>query len=156
MIGSTNGMIKYHGCSEWPTCSWKEDGRYNGGNFPREYLIRNQIHYQDYEWYKALVDYELKDEALRNKVELEKSINHEGESSDDAWRNYSLIDEWSDKKEGDNTKPDVNHNPYLDIAQLFNSYTKKEEGRDDQEKHENIREDDDHLVQGDLQLNNKC
>nr|GEV95449.1 hypothetical protein [Tanacetum cinerariifolium] len=47
----------------------------------------------DNEWYEALVDYELKEKALRNKVELEKSMNHEGESSDDAWRNYLPIDE---------------------------------------------------------------
>ncbi|GKF57522.1 hypothetical protein Tco_0171059 [Tanacetum coccineum] len=83
-------------------------------------------------------------------------MNHEGESSDDAWSNYSPIDEWSDQREGDNTKPDVNYNPYLDIAQLFNSHTKKQGGGDDQEKNENIKEDDDHLVQGDTQLNNEC
>ncbi|GJY29004.1 hypothetical protein Tco_0404771 [Tanacetum coccineum] len=143
-------------CSEWPTCSWKEDGHCNEGNFPGQYLIGNQIHYQDYEWYEALVDCELKDEALRNKAELEKSINHEGESSNDVWSNYSPVDEWSDQGEGDNTKPDVNHNPYLDIAQLFNSHTKKERGGDDQEKNENIGEDDDHLVRGDAQLNYEC
>ncbi|GKA71460.1 hypothetical protein Tco_0777599 [Tanacetum coccineum] len=135
-----------NGCLEWPTCSWKEDGRCNGGNLPRQYLIGNQIYYQDYEWYEALVDCELKEEALRNKAELKKSVNHKGESNDDAWSSYSPIDEWSDHKEGDNTKPDVNHNPYLDIAQLFNSHTKKEGEGNDQEKNENIREQDDHLV----------
>ncbi|GKA67417.1 hypothetical protein Tco_0767334, partial [Tanacetum coccineum] len=51
----------------------------------------------DYEWYKALVDCELKDEALRNKAELDKSMNHDGESNDDAWSNYSPIEECSDQ-----------------------------------------------------------
>ncbi|GJW76287.1 hypothetical protein Tco_0137969 [Tanacetum coccineum] len=83
-------------------------------------------------------------------------MNHEGESSDDAWSSYSPIDEWSDQREGDNTKPDVNHNPYLDIAQLFYSHTKKEGIGNDQEKNENIGEQDDHLVRGDAQLNNEC
>ncbi|GJW71175.1 hypothetical protein Tco_0128092 [Tanacetum coccineum] len=54
----------------------------------------------DYEWYKALVDCELKDEALRNKAELDKSMNHDGESNDDAWSNYSPIEEWSDQGKG--------------------------------------------------------
>ncbi|GKB25472.1 hypothetical protein Tco_0864873 [Tanacetum coccineum] len=55
------------GCSEWPTCSWMNDGYYNGGNLPETFIIENQLHYQDYEWYEALEDNELKDEALRNK-----------------------------------------------------------------------------------------
>ncbi|GJV42320.1 ribonuclease H-like domain-containing protein [Tanacetum coccineum] len=37
------------GCSEWPTCSWREDGYCNGGNLPGTYIIGNQLHYQDYE-----------------------------------------------------------------------------------------------------------
>nr|GEV34379.1 hypothetical protein [Tanacetum cinerariifolium] len=38
------------GCSEWPTCSWREDGYCNGGNFPGAYHIGNSLHYQDLEW----------------------------------------------------------------------------------------------------------
>ncbi|GJS72369.1 hypothetical protein Tco_0705210 [Tanacetum coccineum] len=56
------------GCSEWPTCSWLDDGYCNGGNLPRTYIIGNQLHYQNHEWYEALEDSELKDEALRNKA----------------------------------------------------------------------------------------
>ncbi|GJR09859.1 hypothetical protein Tco_0792511 [Tanacetum coccineum] len=59
------------GCSEWPTCSWKDDGYCNGGNLHRTYIIGNQLHYQDYEWYEALEDSELKDEPLRNKAIME-------------------------------------------------------------------------------------
>ncbi|GJT33622.1 hypothetical protein Tco_0924041 [Tanacetum coccineum] len=47
-------------CSEWPTCSWRDDGYCNGGNLPETYIIGNQLHYQDYEWYEALEDCELK------------------------------------------------------------------------------------------------
>ncbi|GJV14441.1 hypothetical protein Tco_1359764, partial [Tanacetum coccineum] len=36
------------GCLKWPTCSWKDDGYYNGGNLPGTYIIGNQPHYQDY------------------------------------------------------------------------------------------------------------
>ncbi|GJX00974.1 hypothetical protein Tco_0184887 [Tanacetum coccineum] len=63
------------GCSEWPTCSCKDDGYCNGGNLPGTYIIGNQLHYQDYECYEALEDSELKNEALRNKVIMEGFIN---------------------------------------------------------------------------------
>ncbi|GJR35065.1 hypothetical protein Tco_1210749 [Tanacetum coccineum] len=42
-----------NGCSEWPTCSWRDDGFCNGGNLPGAYIIGNQLYYQDYEWYEA-------------------------------------------------------------------------------------------------------
>ncbi|GKB98554.1 hypothetical protein Tco_0984691 [Tanacetum coccineum] len=66
------------GCSEWPTCSWMNDGYYNGGNLPETFIIENQLHYQDYEWYEALEDSELKDEALRNKAIMEGPIKDVG------------------------------------------------------------------------------
>ncbi|GJV29169.1 ribonuclease H-like domain-containing protein [Tanacetum coccineum] len=62
------------GCSEWPTCSWREDDYCNGGNFSSAYHIGNSLHYQDLEWYEALEDSELKDEALRNKSIMEGLI----------------------------------------------------------------------------------
>ncbi|GKA93305.1 hypothetical protein Tco_0815291 [Tanacetum coccineum] len=62
-------------CSEWPTCSWKEDGYCNGGNLHETYIIENQLHYLDYEWYEALDDCELKEEALRNKAIMDGVIN---------------------------------------------------------------------------------
>nr|GEY41339.1 putative reverse transcriptase domain, ribonuclease H-like domain, aspartic peptidase domain protein [Tanacetum cinerariifolium] len=48
------------GCSEWPTCSWREDGYCYGGNLPEAYHFGNSLHYQDLEWYEALEDSELK------------------------------------------------------------------------------------------------
>nr|GFA87019.1 hypothetical protein [Tanacetum cinerariifolium] len=75
------------GCSEWPTCIWKDDGNYNGGNLPRDYIIRNSLHYRDYEWYEALEDSNLKKQALRNKAIMEGLIS-DGESSNDGWRRW--------------------------------------------------------------------
>ncbi|GJT84091.1 hypothetical protein Tco_1058433 [Tanacetum coccineum] len=70
---------------EWPTCSWSEDGYCNGGNLPGAYHIGNSLHYQDLEWYEALEDNELKDEALRNKAIMEGLISDD-ESSNDCWK----------------------------------------------------------------------
>ncbi|GJZ38736.1 hypothetical protein Tco_0585299 [Tanacetum coccineum] len=75
------------GCSEWPTCSWREDGYCNGGNLPGAYHIGNSLHYQDLEWYEALEDSELKDEALRNKAIMEGLISDD-ESSNDCWKRW--------------------------------------------------------------------
>ncbi|GJT58504.1 hypothetical protein Tco_1002037 [Tanacetum coccineum] len=56
---------------------WTEagDGYCNEGNLPGAYHIRNSLHYQDLEWYEALEDSELKDEALRNKAIMEGLIS---------------------------------------------------------------------------------
>ncbi|GJW11086.1 retrovirus-related pol polyprotein from transposon TNT 1-94 [Tanacetum coccineum] len=77
------------GCSEWPTCSWMNDGYCNGGNLPGTFIIENQLHYQDYEWYEALEDSELKDEALRNKAIMERFIK-----DDDDESNYEQMRRW--------------------------------------------------------------
>ncbi|GJU86940.1 hypothetical protein Tco_1294486 [Tanacetum coccineum] len=69
------------GCSEWPTCSWTEDGYYNGGNFSSAYVIGNSLHYQDLEWYEGLDDIELKEEALRNKAIMEGLIEKDDDES---------------------------------------------------------------------------
>ncbi|GKC64797.1 hypothetical protein Tco_1097395 [Tanacetum coccineum] len=58
--------------SEWPTCSWKDDGYCNGGNLLEAYTIGNTLCYQDLEWYKALKDGKLKEEALKNKAIIEE------------------------------------------------------------------------------------
>ncbi|GJU90654.1 hypothetical protein Tco_1303077 [Tanacetum coccineum] len=42
-------------------------------------MIGNSLHYQDYEWYKALEDGELKEEALRNKAIMEGTIDDDDE-----------------------------------------------------------------------------
>ncbi|GJV01225.1 anticodon-binding aminoacyl-tRNA synthetase, class 1a [Tanacetum coccineum] len=75
------------GYSEWPTCSWKSDGYCNGGNLPRAYIVGNSLHYQDYEWYEALMDCELNEQALRNKAIMEGLISDD-ESSNDGWKRW--------------------------------------------------------------------
>ncbi|GKE07302.1 hypothetical protein Tco_1399320, partial [Tanacetum coccineum] len=79
------------GCSEWPTCSWREDGYCNGGNLPGAYVIGNSLHYQDLEWYEALEDCELKEEALRNKANMEGLI----EEDDDDESRYEQRRRWN-------------------------------------------------------------
>ncbi|GJR89042.1 hypothetical protein Tco_0213053 [Tanacetum coccineum] len=70
---------------------WNEnvpwDGYCNGGNLPGAYRIGNSLHYQDLEWYEALKDSELKDEALRNKAIMEGLISDD-ESSNDCWKRW--------------------------------------------------------------------
>ncbi|GKC74888.1 hypothetical protein Tco_1120771 [Tanacetum coccineum] len=74
-------------CSEWPTCSWREDGYCNGGNLPGAYRIGNSLRYQDLKWYEALEENELKDEALRNKAIMEGLISND-ESGNDCWKRW--------------------------------------------------------------------
>ncbi|GKD47998.1 hypothetical protein Tco_1276974, partial [Tanacetum coccineum] len=76
------------GCSEWPTCGWREDVYCNQGNLPKAYIIGNSLHYQDYEWYKALEGGELKEKALRNKAIMEGTIDDD-ESIDERQEIYS-------------------------------------------------------------------
>ncbi|GKB83171.1 hypothetical protein Tco_0950066 [Tanacetum coccineum] len=59
----------------------KTDGYCNGGNLPETYIVRKPIRYQDLEWYEALEDCELKDEALRNKAIIEAFIKEYDDES---------------------------------------------------------------------------
>ncbi|GJV11786.1 reverse transcriptase domain-containing protein [Tanacetum coccineum] len=61
----------------------------NGGDLPGAYHIGNSLHYQDLEWYKALEDSELKNEALRNKAIMKGLINDD-ESSNDCWKRWKI------------------------------------------------------------------
>ncbi|GJX51780.1 hypothetical protein Tco_0278625 [Tanacetum coccineum] len=76
----------YEWNENWPTCSWKEDGYCNGGNLPGAYVVGNTLCYQDLEWYEALNDSELKEEALRNKAIMEGLINDNVESNNEGWK----------------------------------------------------------------------
>ncbi|GJU92545.1 putative reverse transcriptase domain-containing protein [Tanacetum coccineum] len=71
-------------CSEWPTCSWKDDGYYNGGNLPGAYIVGNTLRYQDLEWYEALKDSKLKEEALKNKAIMKGIIDEDDESNNEG------------------------------------------------------------------------
>ncbi|GKD79853.1 hypothetical protein Tco_1342474 [Tanacetum coccineum] len=82
-----------NGCSEWPTCSWRDDGYCNGGNLPGANIVGNALCYQDFEWYEALKDGKLKEEALKNKAIMEGIIKDEdNESSNEGWRRWNVYE----------------------------------------------------------------
>ncbi|GKC81424.1 hypothetical protein Tco_1137141 [Tanacetum coccineum] len=60
---------------EWNKDIPWNDGYCNGRNLPEAYIVGNSLHYQDYEWYEALKDSELKEQALRNKSIMEGLIS---------------------------------------------------------------------------------
>ncbi|GJZ12036.1 hypothetical protein Tco_0546795 [Tanacetum coccineum] len=66
---------------DYETLIWKNDGYCNGGNLLGSYIVGNSLHYQDFKWYKALEDGELKDEALRNKAIMEGIIDDDDDES---------------------------------------------------------------------------
>ncbi|GJR14263.1 hypothetical protein Tco_0796915 [Tanacetum coccineum] len=74
----------------------RNDGFCNGENLPQAYIFRNLLHYQDYEWYEALEDDKLKEEALRNKAIMEGFVNEEDD--DESHEEYDAIkeDEYDD------------------------------------------------------------
>ncbi|GJU47627.1 hypothetical protein Tco_1204893 [Tanacetum coccineum] len=97
--GSTNGIRMYHGLmrNHGLTLDWINDGYCNGGNLPGTFIIENQLHYQDYEWYEALEDSELKDEALRNKAIMEGFIkDDDDESSYEQMRRWDIYTNYDD------------------------------------------------------------
>ncbi|GJU54280.1 hypothetical protein Tco_1227994 [Tanacetum coccineum] len=84
---------------ETPICSAFNKFNYLSkvGNLPGTFIIENQLHYQDYEWYKALEDSELKDEALRNKAIIEGFIkDDDDESSYEQMRRWDIHTNYDD------------------------------------------------------------
>ncbi|GJZ86271.1 hypothetical protein Tco_0657881 [Tanacetum coccineum] len=79
--GFMNGTKMYLGWTRnlGLTQNWRNDGLCNGGNLPGAYIIGNSLHYQDYEWYEALEDSELKEDALRNKAIMEGLIDDDND-----------------------------------------------------------------------------
>ncbi|GJR55923.1 hypothetical protein Tco_1406444 [Tanacetum coccineum] len=80
---------------------WTNIGDYcNGGNLPGTYIIGNQLHYQDLEWYEALEDSELKDEALRNKAIMKGFIKEDDdESRYEKMRRWNIYTNYDDAYE---------------------------------------------------------
>ncbi|GKB06431.1 hypothetical protein Tco_0834664 [Tanacetum coccineum] len=122
------------GCLEWPTCSWMDDGYCNRGNLPGTYIIGNQLHYQDLEWYETLEDYELKDEALRNKAIKDGFINDDDDESrcelKRRWNIYTNYDDAYEINHEDNESkelcevhelPVCNVRKYMMIKYSFNN-----------------------------------
>ncbi|GJS03260.1 hypothetical protein Tco_0319768 [Tanacetum coccineum] len=111
------------GCSEWPTCNWRDDGYCNGGNLPGTYIIGNQLHYQNYEWYKALEDSELKDLALRNKASMEGLISDDDNEScyeqRIRWNVYTNFDDAYEIKHDKEELCEVHEPPVCNIRKYM-------------------------------------
>ncbi|GJX17163.1 hypothetical protein Tco_0217995 [Tanacetum coccineum] len=79
---------------------WLDNGIWKDRN--QTYHIVNSLHYQDLEWYEALEDIELKNEALRNKAIMEALISDD-ESCNDCWRRWKSYEiNYHDYNEGEN------------------------------------------------------
>ncbi|GJW15598.1 hypothetical protein Tco_0019731 [Tanacetum coccineum] len=119
---------------EKPWTDAGNDGYYNGGNLPGTYIIGNQLHYQDLEWYETLEDYELKDEALRNKAIKDGFINDDDDESHcklkRRWNIYTNYDDAYEINHEDNESkelcevhelPVCNVRKYMMIKYSFNN-----------------------------------
>ncbi|GJV18846.1 hypothetical protein Tco_1367866 [Tanacetum coccineum] len=122
------------GCLKWLTCSWRDDGYCNERNLLGTYIIGNQLHYQDYEWYEALEDCELKNEALRNKAIMEGIIKEDDDKShyeqERRWNVYTNYDDAYEINHEDNEReelcevhesPVCNIRKYVMIKYSFNN-----------------------------------
>ncbi|GKA02414.1 hypothetical protein Tco_0675079 [Tanacetum coccineum] len=84
------------GYSEWPTCSWKNDGYCNRGNLPGAYIVGDSLHYQDYECDDESSDDGIEYEKIGKKYEeyvvvKEDEYDDLARTSDDACRAYQEI-----------------------------------------------------------------
>ncbi|GJS84783.1 hypothetical protein Tco_0751324, partial [Tanacetum coccineum] len=100
----------------WPTCSWSDDGYCKGGNLPGAYIVGNTLHYQDLEWYDALKDSELKEEALKNKAIMEGMIDDNDESSNEGWRRWDNYEITNHDNEYENEHGDEKRHELCDDA----------------------------------------
>ncbi|GJW79576.1 hypothetical protein Tco_0143551 [Tanacetum coccineum] len=91
----------------WPTCSWKDDGYCNGGNLPGAYIIGNTLRYQDLEWYEALKDGKLKEEALKNKAIMDGMIDEDDEPSNEGWKIWDDFD--NTNRDNEESKNEMEH-----------------------------------------------
>ncbi|GJY39321.1 hypothetical protein Tco_0425685 [Tanacetum coccineum] len=90
-------------CLKWPTYSWKDDEFCNGGNLLGAYIIGNTLRYQDLEWYEALKDGKLKEEAIKNKAIMDGMIDEDDESSNEGWKRWDDFDNTNrDNEESEN------------------------------------------------------
>ncbi|GJU46021.1 hypothetical protein Tco_1203287 [Tanacetum coccineum] len=91
---------------------WTENGVWKEPSLVKHYL-GSTLRYQDLEWYDALKDSELKEEALRNKAIMEGLINEDVESNNEGWKSWddfestnSDCNEWECENEHED---DVRH-----------------------------------------------
>ncbi|GJZ80399.1 hypothetical protein Tco_0645393 [Tanacetum coccineum] len=72
-------------------------------NLPGAYIIGNTLRYQDLEWYEALKDGKLKEEALKNKAIMDGMIEEDDEPSNEGWKRWDGFDNTNrDNEESEN------------------------------------------------------
>nr|GEV84482.1 hypothetical protein [Tanacetum cinerariifolium] len=108
-----------YGCSEWPTCNWREDGYCNEGNLPGAYIDGNTLCYQDLDWYDALKDSKLKKEALKNKAIMEGIIDDNDKLSDDGWKRWDGYEITNHDQE---KRKNVNEHEEEERCEVFNDH----------------------------------
>ncbi|GJZ05868.1 hypothetical protein Tco_0539661, partial [Tanacetum coccineum] len=146
-----------NGHAKWPTCNWKTEKYFNGGDLPRVIQNRDMIYFESNEWYENLEDDELKDEALKSKAIFKGSKRVDEESSENARTHCSPNDERDDFERANHIggNANSNNNSYLDVSRIFNDHagtnndyeTQENEGWFDEHK---LTKDDDDDV-GDLE-----
>ncbi|GJU50318.1 zf-CCHC domain-containing protein [Tanacetum coccineum] len=101
---------------------WRKDGYCNGGNLLGDYIVRNTLRYQYLEWYEALKDSELKEEALRNKANMKGLINDDVKSNNKGWKSWENFENINDdryEREYENDQDDEER------CELFDDATQK-------------------------------
>ncbi|GJY21464.1 hypothetical protein Tco_0394030 [Tanacetum coccineum] len=127
------------------------DGYCNGGNLPGTYIIGNQLHYQNYEWYEALEDSELKDEALRNKAIMEGFIKEDDDESRyehmRRWNKNANYDDAYETNHGDNKSKELCEVHELSVCNIRRYMMIKYSFNNDEE-YVAVKEDeyDDHTI----------
>nr|GEX93079.1 reverse transcriptase domain-containing protein [Tanacetum cinerariifolium] len=99
MIGSMNGTRTCRGSMRNHGLTLEFGPNPHQGNLLGTYIIGNQLHYQDYEWYEALEDSKLKDEALQNKAIMDGFINDDDESHYEQMRRWNIYANYDDAYE---------------------------------------------------------
>ncbi|GKB54883.1 hypothetical protein Tco_0905636 [Tanacetum coccineum] len=85
------------------------------------YIVGNTLCYQDLEWYDALKDSKVKEEALKNKVIMEGMIDDNDESSNNGWRRwdgYEIANHYQEEREYENEHEDEERCELFDDHEL--------------------------------------
>ncbi|GJR43338.1 hypothetical protein Tco_1311441 [Tanacetum coccineum] len=116
---------------DFETPTWKDDRYCNGRNFPGAYRVGNTLCYQDLEWYEALMDGKLKDEALKNKAIMEGMIDQDEETYNKAWGkwdNYENMIQDHEKRDYEEKNEEIrktNDDHGIERCELFNNHAQE-------------------------------
>ncbi|GJZ01549.1 hypothetical protein Tco_0519510 [Tanacetum coccineum] len=101
---------------EWKEPTPRDDGYCNGGNLPEAYIVGNTLRYQDLEWYDALKDIKVKEEALKNKAIMEGMIDEDAKSSNEGGRGW---DDFNNTNRDNKSKNEMEHE---ERCEVFNDH----------------------------------